>query len=196
MKMEMATNALNLSMAYRQDIREMFTRFTVHSQVTYNLCTEYLLDRGFLARPPYVTMPKKAEFVEEKKYMSGMKIFSDKRALNTIEVGFLVQSIEFNIFGMQLMTGFAQVAKESEIRKYFIRGKELAKKIVTKFDGLLLQSDIQPPSTWAGNATNSVVPPFSDKLMMYLTNLMSMYSLGYNALGVPLVCEAIYPQSS
>ena len=138
-------------------------------------------------------MPKKVEFVEEKKYMSGIKLFGDKRALNTIEVGFLVQSLEFNIFGMQLMTGFAQVATESEVRKYFIKGKELAKKIITEFNSVLLQSDIQPPSTWAGNATDSIVPPFSDKIMMYLTNLMSIYALGYNALGVSFSLRSDLP---
>ena len=137
-------------------------------------------------------MPKKIEFVEEKKYMNG-GVFTDKRALNTIEVGFFVQSLEFNIFSMQLMTGFAQVAKEGEVRRYFIEGKELSKKIISKINSVLLQSDIQPPSTWAGNATNSIVPPFSDKIMMFLTNLMSIYALGYNALGTSFSLQSDLP---
>ena len=193
MKMDMGANSLNLSMAYRKDVREFYKRASIYSEDIYDLCTDFLLERGILARPPYVTMPKKAEFVEEKKYMSGINLFGEKRALNTIEVGFLVQSLEFNIFGMQLMTGFAQVAKESEVRKYFIKGKELSKKIVTQVNGVLLQSDIQPPSTWAGNATNSTVPPFSDKIMMFLTNLMSIYALGYNALGVSFSLRSDLP---
>ncbi|MCB2298702.1 DUF3231 family protein [Clostridium tagluense] len=193
MKMDMGANSLNLSMAYRKDIREFYKRSSIYSQDIYDLSTDFLLERGILARPPYVTMPKKAEFVEEKKYMSGINLFGEKRALNTIEVGFMVQSLEFNIFGMQLMTGFAQVAKESEIKKYFIKGKELSKKIVTQVNGVLLQSDIQPPSTWAGNATNSTMPPFSDKIMMFLTNLISIYALGYNALGVSFSLRSDLP---
>jgi len=193
MKMDMAAITLNLSMSYRKDVRTFYKRLSVYSQDTYDLCTDFLLERGILARPPYVTMPKRAEFVEEKKYMSGTKIFGDKRALNTIEVGFFVQSLEFNIFGMQLMTGFAQVAKESEIRKYFIEGKELSKKIITKVNSILLQSDIQPPSTWSGNATNSTVPPYSDKIMMFFTNLMSIYALGYNALGTSFSLRSDLP---
>jgi hypothetical protein len=43
----------------------------------------------------------------DKNYMSGFNLFSDKRSLNTIEVGFLCEAIEDNIFGMQMMTGFA-----------------------------------------------------------------------------------------
>ena len=57
--------------------------------------------------------------------MSGHNPFSEKRSLNTLEVGFLNEAIEDNIFGMQLMMGFAQVAKESDVKKYFIEGKEL-----------------------------------------------------------------------
>ena len=145
--------------------------------------TNYLLGKGVLPRPPYVTMPTTVEFVEGKNYMSGFNPFSEKRSLNTIEVGYLTEVIGNNIFGMQMMTGFAQVAKEDEVKQYFIKGKELAKKFITDFSGILLKSDIQPPSTWAGKATNSTIPPFSDKLMMYLTGLISNSSIGYTALG-------------
>jgi len=123
------------------------------------------------------------EFIEDKNYMSGFHIITDKRALNTVEVGYITEAIQSNIVGMQLMTGFAQVAKESEVKDYFIEGKELSKKTITDLSDLLLQSDIQPPSTWAGKATNSQVPPFSDKLMMYVTGLLSSAGIGYTAMG-------------
>ena len=48
---------------------------------------------------------------------------------------------------------------------------------------MLLQSDIQPPSTWAGKATDSTQAPFSDKLMMYINSLISSTALGFTALG-------------
>jgi hypothetical protein len=31
--------------------------------------------------------------------------------------------------------------------------------------------------------TDSVIPPFSDKMMMYITNLLSMFGLGSNSVG-------------
>jgi len=48
---------------------------------------------------------------------------------------------------------------------------------------LLLDSDIPAPTTWAGVITNSTISPFSDKLMMYNTNLLSMFGLGSNTVG-------------
>ena len=76
-----------------------------------------------------------------------------------------------------------RVATESEVKKYFNEGKELAKKVISQFSDVLLQSDIQPPSAWAGKATDSTMPPFSDKLMLYLISLISSSSIGINAIG-------------
>ena len=38
-------------------------------------------------------------------------------------------------------------------------------------------------SSGAGKATNSTVAPFSDKLMMFMTGLLTNIAIGYNALG-------------
>jgi len=183
MKISFAVSAVYTAMSYKKEVQDVLKLNYDVAYKYYVMATNYLLGKGVLARPPYVTMPKQVEFIEDKNYMSGFNIFSDKRSLNTIEVGFINQSIEDNIFGMQLMTGFAQVATESEVKKYFIEGKELAKKIISQYSDVLLQSDIQPPSAWAGKATDSTKPPFSDKLMMYLTSLISSSSIGFTAIG-------------
>lgn len=193
MKINLGFNALHMGMSYREDILDFFESTVLNSQETYRVCTDYLTDQGVLAKPPYVTIPKEVEYIEEKKYMSGISLFSKKRALNTLEIAYLFQTIEVNVFGMQLMTGFAQVAKEKEVKEYFITGKELAKNIVRETGNLLLDSDIQPPTTWAGKATDSVVPPFSDKIMMYCTNIMASYAIGNNALGMSFSMRSDLP---
>jgi len=183
MKLNFGHSAISSARSYKKEVHDLLKLNYDVADKYYVLTTNYLLGKGSLPRPPYVTMPTQVEFIEGKGYMSGFNPFTDKRALNTIEVGYINEAIEDNIFGMQLMTGFAQVAKESEVKNYFIEGKELSKKIITDFTDILLQSDIQPPSTWAGKATNSTVPPFSDKLMMYITSLISSSSMGNIALG-------------
>jgi hypothetical protein len=192
-KISLGMSAVNSSMSYRKDIRDLYKRDLIDSQQIYDECTDYLLNKGVLARPPYVDMPTEAEFVQDKSYMKGIKLFGDKRSLNTVEVAYIFQSIESNIMGMQLMTGFAQVAKEKDVRDYFIKGKELAKEIVTDLSQVLVQSDIQPPSTWAGNATNSKNAPFSDKIMLYCTGLLSSFALGSNALGTSFSMRSDLP---
>ena len=193
MKIFLGFNAVHLSMSYREDIRKFFENAMKHSNATYIMSTDYLRDQGVLSKPPYVSIPKEIEFIEEKKYMSGIQLFGNKRALNTLETSYIFFILENNIMGMQLMTGFAQVAKEKEIKQYFIKGKELAKKIISDMSSLFLQSDIQPPSTWAGKATDSVVPPFTDKIMMYCANIMCSAAMGANALGMAFSMRSDLP---
>lgn len=122
--------ALHSGMSYRADIRELYKDFTSDSQTIYNQATQYLLDKGVLACPPIVPMQNEVEFIDDTNYTSSFNFLGEKRALNTVEIGLVYQSLETNITGMQLMTGFAQVAKEPEVKKYFLRGKELAKKVI------------------------------------------------------------------
>jgi len=183
MKLNFSHSAIFTAMSYMKEVQDILKLNYDIAHKYYVVTTNYLLKKGVLAKSPYVKMPEKVEFIEDKKYMSGYNPFSDRRALNTIEVGFLNEVIEDNIFGMQLMTGFAQVATDSEVKEYFIEGKELSKKIISKLGDVLLQSDIMPPSTWAGKVTNSTTPPFSDSLMMYTTSLMSGSALTFSASG-------------
>ena len=192
-EISMGLHTLHLNMAYRKDIVLLYKELTAFTQSVYDECVDYLQEKDVLPRPPAVTMPKSVEFVEGTNYMSGFNLFSEKRALNTVEVAHLYHAIESNIIGMQLITGFAQVANEPEVKKYFIKGKELAKKIVTDNTQLFLQSDIQPPSTWGANATDSKVAPFSDKLMMYCTSLFCSFGLGSSALGTAFSLRSDLP---
>jgi len=192
-KVEIGLFALHSSMSYRADIMSLNNQFTVEATETYNHITLLLLQKGVLARPPHVSMPKEVDFVRDKNYMSGFNLFTETRALNTIEIGHLYQTIETNITGMQMMTGFAQSANDGQIKSYFVKGMELAKKIISTLSDTLTQSDIQPPATWIGRATDSTVRPFSDKLMMYNTSLLSSFGLGSNAIGAAFSLRSDLP---
>jgi hypothetical protein len=175
--------ALYSNMSYRKDIRQFFKRLTAEAQELYDQSTHLLLEAGVISRPPYVSMPQEVHFVKDTNYMDGLKWVSEKRSLNTIEVSLIQHAVDTNLVGMQLMIGFAQVANEQKVRKYFVKGMELSKKIETELGDVLRHSYIEPPATHAGKATTSTVPPFSDKLMMYTTSLLSTFGLGSNAIG-------------
>ena len=192
-EISMGLHTLHLSMSHRKDLILLYKDMSVFTQGVYDKCVDYLQERDVLPSPPSVTMPQAIVFADGPSYMSGFNLFSEKRALNTVEVSFLYLAIESNIFGMQLMTGFAQVANEPEVKKYFAKGKELSKKIVSDFTGVLIQSDIQPPSTWGAKATDSTVSPFSDKLMMYCTSLFCNFGLGSHAVGTAFSLRSDLP---
>jgi len=76
-KLESSLYALFTNMSYRKDINELFIAFTAYSQEMNNKTTQFLLEKGILARPPFVTMPKEIQFVKDKDYMDGFHLFSD-----------------------------------------------------------------------------------------------------------------------
>ncbi|WP_088103591.1 DUF3231 family protein [Halalkalibacter urbisdiaboli] len=184
-EISMALHSLNITMAYREDIVMIFDELTAITQKYYNLCTQYLLEKGMLARPPYVSMPNSVEFVKDTNYLGGLAInpFSEKRTLNTVEVAHLHHIIETNFVGMRMITGFAQCANKGEVKNFFNEGAELAKSIIKELSETLLQNGIQSPEPSGGNATRSTVAPFSDKLMMYCISLFCSFALGGNSLG-------------
>ncbi|MCJ7841885.1 DUF3231 family protein [Lederbergia sp. NSJ-179] len=183
MKIASGLHALHITMSYRKDITDLYKRCSAFAEDIYEKTTQFLLSKGVLPKSPAVTLPNHVEFAESKDYRSGFKITGHRRSLNTVEVAYLYQAIEVNVDGMKLMTGFAQVAKIKDIRKHFFRGKELSKTIITKSSEILLDSDINPPSTPAGRVTDSTMSPFSDKLMIYNTSLLSSFGLGSDAIG-------------
>ncbi len=182
-EISMGLHSLNITMAYREDVVMIFKELTAMTQNYYNLCTQYLLEKGMLVRPPYVTMPNSVEFVKDYSYLGGLNPFSEKRALNTVEVAHMHHAIESNLTGLQMITGFAQCADKNEVKKYFNEGAELAKAVIKEFSEIFLHSGIQTPEPSGGNATRSTVSPFSDKLMMYCTSLFCSFGMGSNSLG-------------
>ncbi|WP_338450025.1 DUF3231 family protein [Niallia oryzisoli] len=182
-EISMGLHSLNITMTYREDIVMMFKELTAIAQNYYNLCTQYLLEKGMLVRPPYVSMPDSVEFVKDNSYLGGINPFGEKRALNTVEVAHLHHAIESNFAGMQMIIGFAQCANKSEVKMFFNEGAELAKGIIKELREVFLQSDVPSAEPSGGNVTASTVSPFSDKLMMYCTSLLCSFSMGGNSLG-------------
>jgi hypothetical protein len=176
-EVSMGMYTINMNMAYRVDVMTIYEGLTTVSIKVYKLATLYLLRKGILTLPPKVTMPKTTKFIKSKSYMKGYNPFNDKRVLNDIEVGFLHHGIEANNVGLQLMIGFAQCAENKEVKQFFVKGKELAKRQIKTFEEILLDSDIQFSAISGSTVTTSTIAPFSEKLMMYCTNLLNGFSI-------------------
>ncbi|MGM7723032.1 DUF3231 family protein [Metabacillus sp. Hm71] len=182
-KVEMSLFALYTGMSYRKDIEDFFIHMTAESEIMNSQTTQFLLEKGVLVRPPVVTMPKEVTFVKDKHYLGGLNPLGETRSLNTVEVSLIHHAIETNLVGMQLMIGFAQVASNEEVKQYLVKGMKLSKKIEIELGEYLRQSYIEPPASHAGKATTSKAAPFSDKIMLYNTSLLSSFGLGSNAIG-------------
>ncbi|OIK13342.1 DUF3231 family protein [Bacillus sp. MUM 13] len=177
-EISMGMYVLHTTLSYREDIIMFYKKLTDITQNYYNLFTQYLLENRLLPTPNYTEMPKSNEYITDSSYMKGTNLFGHKRPLNTVEFGLLFHSLETNITGMQLMKSFAQCATDAEAKKYFTKGKNLTKEIIKGTENILLENNIHPAATTGGEVTTSTIAPFSDKMMLFCTNLLGGFSLG------------------
>ncbi|HLR61360.1 MAG TPA: DUF3231 family protein [Lentibacillus sp.] len=173
-----------LALSTREDVRTFFSNCLTDSSAQYNQTTEAMLSKGILIRPPYISVPQKVDFVNNKHYMDGSALFTDKRTLNAVEISHLHRNTEANVLGFMVCVGFGQSAESQNVRNYMQRGKDMAKKHIKIFANRLLESDIQAPMSWDESAKDSTDPPFSDKLMMYHMSTLTAASIESYGLAV------------
>jgi hypothetical protein len=86
----------------------------------YDESSEVLLDKGLFVRFPYIDYPKQKDFIDSKKYLSGLNPFSNKRPLNTVEISHLYMNIQNNLIGANLSLSFAQTSPRKEVQKLML----------------------------------------------------------------------------
>lgn len=176
-KAGMLAYSIALANSARLDICEYFTECLSESARLYNKATEIMLAKGIFIRSPYIPEAKQVEYVQHESYMAGW--FGNRRPLNVIEMSSIFFNLIHNQLGRALLIGFSQVAKSQEVREYMLRGRDIADKHVEIFGSLLSSEFLPSASTWSTMPTDSTIPPFSDKLMMFHTITLSGGGVGY-----------------
>ena len=153
---------VEMSQSYLQDFYQKIIKDSMNLE---RKAKQLAKDKGIFFPSPRIPTPTHIDFVTKDTFLAGW--FGDKRPLLGIEISHLVYNAKRNGLGHAVITGFSQVAQSKEVRKYFIRGQELARKTVEIFTDIL-HDDYLPNSTllWTSEVTDSTDAPFSDKLMM------------------------------
>ena len=55
----------------------------------YDTGADVSLSKGLFVRPSYIPYPTKTDFVDSKKYLSGLNPFTNNRPLNAVEISYL-----------------------------------------------------------------------------------------------------------
>jgi hypothetical protein len=167
-----------ISMSARKDIRALFMNGLAETSALYDQSSDVALSKGIFVRPPYIPYPTRTDFVDSKKYISGITILSKQRPLNTIEISHLFMNIQTNIIGSKLAISFAQTSPRKNIQKLMLRGSEISKKHAQIFTKALLDNNIQPPVSSDIAISDSTTPPFSDKLTLFHMSFLSAAGSG------------------
>lgn len=167
-----------VSMSAREDIRNYFIQALNEIATLYNKSLKVALSKGVNARHPYIEVPKEADYVESKKYLSGLNPFSDKRPLNAVEISHLYMNILTNDIGMKLCLAFAQTSPSEEVQDFLLRGKKISQKHIKIFVDTLMKEDVTAPQVPDVAVSESTTQTFSDKLMMFHMSLLISSGIG------------------
>jgi hypothetical protein len=142
----MAANCADLGVVTRPDIVDFHKQVFKKAIDLQDMIRDLMLKQGIYIKPPYITIPDKVEFVEKQHFLAGF--FGKKRALTTVEITHLFLNIQANAIGKVLMTGFAQITKNNEVKQFLVRGKELSHKYAEIFSDFLKNEDLPAPMNW------------------------------------------------
>jgi hypothetical protein len=161
----------------RNDMQTYYMNCLTETMELYKRSTELLLSKGLFIRSPSLPNIEKVEFVKKQWFM--LDVFGEKRPLIAGEVDNLFANMQRNALGVAALTGFSQVAKDKDVKQFFLKGLEIGNKHIRLFRGKLEESKLPAPMGWDAEITNSTAHTFSDKLMMYFTSGLISMSVGY-----------------
>ena len=168
--------SLALTTSTRKDVRDFYDECIDSVKKLYNLGTDVLLSKGVFYRPPYI-YPEKVEYVQRAGLFDDW--LSKNRPLHAMEINNLVFNMQKNLMARTLDIGFSQTAKSKEVRQALAKSADLSQKHCDIFSQLLHKDNLGAPPEWDSHVTNSTVPPFSDKLMMNLSQNLYTAAIGY-----------------
>jgi len=177
-KAGMSIYTVAIPLVYRKDVKEFFRYCMDSTMDLMDQIKEILMNKGFIKKPPLIPVPDKVEFVHEE-FLNGF--FGHIRPLHALEITHLYDVIESNAASKALITGFAQVAKDEEIRKLFEKGKNIVTKNIEAYMQKLNDENLPSPSYLDDLVTSSTFSPFSDKIMLY--HKMDMFSIKIRIFG-------------
>ncbi|KRG15235.1 hypothetical protein ACA30_08775 [Virgibacillus soli] len=167
-----------VSMSYREDICHYFSQGLSEINHLYTESLKIALSKGVSARHPYIEVPKETDYVDSKRYLSGLNPFSGKRSLNSVEISHLYMNILTNSMGIKLCLAFAQTSPSKDVQDFMLRGKEISQKHIKIFVDTLLEDNIEAPRVPEVSVSDSITSTFSDKLMMFHMSLISASGIG------------------
>ena len=174
--------AVAMTVSTRKDMRK-FYEDKIHDGISlYNKTTEALLSKGIYHRPPYLPNPAGIDFIKTESFFEGL--FGDKRILNGNEISNIFFNLKKSIVTKALIIGFNQVAKSKEVRGILTKALEIKSKHITLFSDKLIKDNLPAPPSWDSDVTDSITPPFSDKLMMYMTGFLFNTAVAYYGAGL------------
>jgi hypothetical protein len=165
------------SVSIREDVRKYLIECTSQTLELYDRVTTVALSKGILSKPPTFNNKQKIDFIRKQNYLTGW--FGKRRPINAIEISGAHLNMQKTMLKMVLELGFSQVCQSKEVREFFERARKLCKRHFHILGLMLEEENLHEPRIFESEVTDSTVPPFSDKLMLFHVATLLSAALGY-----------------
>jgi hypothetical protein len=174
--------AVALTTSSRSDMQEYYNECTTKTMELYHKVMKLMLAKGLYNRAPYVHSSEIAGFVEKKgifneRFLAGW--LGDRRPLTATEISNITFNMNKMNLGKAMTLGFSQTANKQEVRNYMSRGTQLSTKHTEIFTSVFREDNLNAPCSWDSMVTNSTTSPFSDKLIMFHTQIHTQASIAF-----------------
>ncbi|MDN3015685.1 DUF3231 family protein [Paenibacillus sp. BSR1-1] len=169
--------AVAVPLVMRKDTREFFYECTLATSKFLEQLNITLISKGFILKPPVLPVPEKVDFIEKQNYLKGF--MGDIRPLHALEVTHLYDNIENNSTSKALLLGFHQVVRNNKVKQLFKKGLDITEKSLKQFSEKLTVDNLPAPTRLDHLVTDSLISPFSDKIMLF--HKVDMFSMKIRA---------------
>ncbi|WP_281886313.1 DUF3231 family protein [Paenibacillus sp. YYML68] len=168
-----------LGCTVREDQRKYFKQVIAETTELYDVCTGVLESKGIISKPPCFNNHQKADIVKKQSYLTGW--LGKRRPINALEVSGTFLNMHKTIAKVVLELGFGQVCQSRDVRSYMERARLVCQSHYEILASMLKEDQLHTPRTFESEVTDSTVPPFSDKLMLFLICTLLSSAIGYYA---------------
>ena len=169
------SDAVALGLSTRSDIRQLFSGLIDDSRNVLQMAIDVLLAKGTHLKIPYIDIPDKVEFVDDKNYYGSF--MGNGRTLNSLEITSIESILNFKVVLKIVKLAFAQVCKSDDIREFFTQGAKVADKHIKILRSIVEQEGLPAPELSDYRITDSREFTFSDRLMLFHTVTIVGYIL-------------------
>jgi len=172
----------SLSASTRKDLRQSFSSFDNDAKKIFNQTIELLIDKGKFQRDPFFYPDDNVEFIYDKDFADGL--LKASRTISATEIVSISFNIKKNIMAKTLSIAFGQVAQSKEVRKYLENSQKTANNQIQLLSKILQNENLPTPSSFETEITQSQIPPFSDKLLLYHIGFLFQVGQVYHGSGL------------
>lgn len=162
---------------FSEEQRKYFIQVNTETMELYDRATHVLLHKGIISKPPTLNNHQKVDFVKKQSFLTGW--LGKRRPINAIEISGTYLNMQKTMAKIVLELGFSQTAQSSDVRKYMERGRKLCQDHLKILSSMLTEDNLHIPRTFETEVTDSTIPPFSDKLMMFHIATLLSSAIGY-----------------